>query len=107
MSVYFRICIESGKFPTFLASCGEHIVGSVCVIYSVIMSSSDDFKRKRPPRSELRKLRRSFSTGSASMSVTQTMTVTAEADSGNSSGMNSEPETKHSETSTIVLPDKP
>jgi len=103
MSVYFRVCIESGKLPTFLASCGEHIVGSV----SVIMSSSDDFKRKRPPRSELRKLRRSFSTGSASMSVTQTMTVSAEADSGNSSGMSSEPETKHSETSTIVLPDKP
>lgn len=72
------------------------------------MSSSDDFKRKRPPRSDLRKLRRSFSTGSASMSTTtQTMTVTAEADSGNSSGMSSEPETKHSGVSTIVLPDKP
>ena len=72
------------------------------------MSSSDDFKRKRPSRSDLRKLRRSLSTGSASMSTTtQTMTVTAEADSGNSSGMSSEPETKHNDVSTLVLPDKP
>lgn len=71
------------------------------------MSVSDDFKRKRPPRSELRKLRRSLSTGSASMSTTQTVTVSAEADSGNSSGMSSEPETKQNNVKTLVLPDKP
>ena len=72
------------------------------------MSVADDFKRKRPPRSELRKLRRSLSIGSASMSTTQTITVSAvENDSGNSSGMSSEPETKCNEVQTIVLPDKP
>ena len=71
------------------------------------MSSLDDFKRKRPPRSELRKLRRSFSTGSASMSTTKTVTVAAEVDSGNSSGMSSEPETKNNDVQTVVLPDKP
>lgn len=71
------------------------------------MSASDDFKRKRPPRSELRKLRRSLSTGSAAMSTTQTMTVAAEPDSGNSSGMSSEPETKYNDVKTVVLPDKP
>lgn len=72
------------------------------------MSVSEAFKRKRPPRADLRKLRRSFSTGSASMSTTQTLTVTAaEADSGNSSGMSSEPETKNNVVKTFVLPDKP
>lgn len=72
------------------------------------MSVSSDFKRKRPPRSELRKLKRSLSTGSASMSTTQTLTVSAaEMDSGNSSGMSSEAETKRDDVQTVVLPDKP
>jgi len=69
------------------------------------MSVSEDIKRKRPLRSELRKLRRSISSGP--MSTTQTLTVAAEVDSGNSSGMSSEPETKQNGASTVVLPDKP
>lgn len=71
------------------------------------MSVSEDFKRKRPSRTELRKLRRSMSGGSTPTSSTQTVTLCAEADSGNSSGMSSEPETKHSNASSVVLPDKP
>ena len=73
------------------------------------MSAVEEFKRKRPSRSELRKLRRQSSSGPISpMGSTQTITVTNELqDSGNSSGMSSETESKSGGTPKLILPDKP
>jgi len=73
------------------------------------MSTVEDFKRKRPSRTEIRKLRRQNSSGPAPpMGSAQAITVTNELkDSGNSSEMSSEAESKQAETPKLVLPDKP
>jgi len=80
-------------------------VGYKCVN----MSAVEEFKRKRPSRAELRKLRRQSNSGPISpMGSTQTITVTNELqDSGNSSGMSSETESKSGGTPKVILPDKP
>jgi len=73
------------------------------------MSAVEEFRRKRPSRTELRKLKRHNSSGPISpMGSAQTITVTKELqDSGNSSGMSSETESKTGRTPEVILPDKP
>lgn len=103
------------NFRTHIKRENPKCIGVICYIivdfnYKCIdMSAVEEFRRKRPSRTELRKLKRHNSSGPISpMGSAQTITVTKELqDSGNSSGMSSETESKTGRTPEVILPDKP